>query len=102
MLCILSITEVGKINFILLTLVLCHKELYVFNNLKLCCCSKGYFIEPTIVETLDPEDRIMVEEIFGPVLSVFVYREKDLESTLRLVGESTPYALTGAVFATDQ
>lgn len=64
--------------------------------------SKGYFIEPTIVETVDPEDRIIVEEIFGPVLSVFVYREKDLDSTLRLVGESTPYALTGAVFATDQ
>lgn len=54
------------------------------------------------METVDPEDRIMVEEIFGPVLSVFVYREKDLESTLRLVGESSPYALTGAVFATDQ
>jgi 1-pyrroline-5-carboxylate dehydrogenase len=64
--------------------------------------SKGYFIEPTIVEAVDPEDRIMVEEIFGPVLSVYVYREKDLDSTLRLVGESTPYALTGAVFGTDQ
>lgn len=73
-----------------------------FNNLKLWFCSKGYFIEPTIVETVDPEDRIMVEEIFGPVLSVYVYREKDLDSTLRLVGESTPYALTGAVFGTDQ
>lgn len=66
------------------------------------CYSKGYFIEPTIVEALDPEDRIMVEEIFGPVLSVYVYHEKDLEFTLRLVGESTPYALTGAVFGTDQ
>jgi acyl-CoA reductase-like NAD-dependent aldehyde dehydrogenase len=73
-----------------------------FNTPKFWFNSKGYFIEPTIVETVDPEDRIMVEEIFGPVLSVYVYREKDLDSTLRLVGESTPYALTGAVFGTDQ
>lgn len=54
------------------------------------------------MESLDPEDRIMVEEIFGPVLSVYVYKEKDLEFTLRLVGDSSPYALTGAVFGRDQ
>ena len=66
------------------------------------CYSKGYFVEPTIVESKDPEDRIMKEEIFGPVLSIYPYKDQEIESTLRLVGESTPYALTGAVFATDQ
>lgn len=68
----------------------------------LFCCSNGYFIEPTIVESTDPKDKIMIEEIFGPVLSVYVYKDKDVQSTLDLVNNSTPYALTGAVFAKDQ
>ncbi|KAJ9591164.1 hypothetical protein L9F63_002319, partial [Diploptera punctata] len=67
-----------------------------------CDSSKGYFVEPTIVESKDPEDKIIKEEIFGPVLSIYPYKDQEIESTLRLVGESTPYALTGAVFATDQ
>lgn len=65
-------------------------------------CSKGYFIEPTIVETKDPKDKIMVEEIFGPLLTVYVYDDKDLYQAMQLVGNSTQFALTGAVFANDE
>ena len=64
--------------------------------------SKGYFIQPTIVETTDPLDKIMREEIFGPVLSVYAFPDKDINAVLKLVDESTPYALTGAIFAQDQ
>ncbi len=64
--------------------------------------SVGYFIEPTIVETSDPTDRIMTEEIFGPVLSVFVYPDSQLDQMVTLANTSTPYALTGAIFAQDQ
>lgn len=67
-----------------------------------CDNSKGYFIEPTIVQTIDPLEKIMVEEIFGPVLTVYVYPDKDLDSAMQLVGSSTQFALTGAVFATDE
>lgn len=66
-----------------------------------CDKSKGFYIEPTIVVTKDPKDKIMTEEIFGPVLTVYVYPDKDVESALSLVESSTPYALTGAVFAKD-
>lgn len=64
--------------------------------------STGYFIEPTIVQSTDPKDKIMVEEIFGPVLTIYVYKDKDLDQALNLVGTSTQFALTGAVFAKDQ
>lgn len=64
--------------------------------------SKGFFIEPTIVETTDPRDRIMTEEIFGPVLTVFVFPDSEVDAALRLADETTPYALTGAIFAQDQ
>lgn len=64
--------------------------------------STGYYIEPTIVQAKDPVDKIMVEEIFGPVLSIYVYKDSDLDKTLQLVGNSTAFALTGAVFATDK
>lgn len=64
--------------------------------------SKGYFIQPTIVQSKDPLDKIMTEEIFGPVLSVYVYKDKEVENTLKLIDSSTPYALTGAVFAEDK
>ncbi|GJQ81922.1 hypothetical protein Trydic_g20390 [Trypoxylus dichotomus] len=67
-----------------------------------CDDSTGYFIEPTIVQTKDPTDKIMVEEIFGPVLTIYVYKDKDLDKTLELVGNSTAFALTGAVFAQDK
>jgi 1-pyrroline-5-carboxylate dehydrogenase len=67
-------------------------------------CSKttGYFVEPTVIECTDPSYESMVEEIFGPVLSVYVYEEKDLAKTLKMVDTASPYALTGAVFAQDR
>lgn len=64
--------------------------------------TKGYFIEPTIILTEDPHFVTMEEEIFGPVLTVFVYNDKDWEETLKLVDETSPYALTGAIFAHDR
>jgi 1-pyrroline-5-carboxylate dehydrogenase len=63
---------------------------------------RGYFIEPTVVEALDPKARTMAEEIFGPVLTVYVYDDDEFERTLRLCDETSPYALTGAVFARDR
>jgi 1-pyrroline-5-carboxylate dehydrogenase len=62
----------------------------------------GYFIQPTLLETQDPTYRTMCEEIFGPVLSVHVYPAARWAETLRLVDETSPYALTGAVFALDR
>jgi 1-pyrroline-5-carboxylate dehydrogenase len=64
--------------------------------------SEGYFISPTVVVTTDPRFKLMREEIFGPVLTVFVYDDLELEATLELVDTTSPYALTGAVFAGDR
>jgi 1-pyrroline-5-carboxylate dehydrogenase len=64
--------------------------------------SKGYFIEPTIVQTTNPKNKMMEEEIFGPVLTVYVYPDNEFEKTLHLCDETTPYALTGAIFARDR
>jgi 1-pyrroline-5-carboxylate dehydrogenase len=64
--------------------------------------SEGYFIEPTILVTEDPHSQTMEEEIFGPVLTVYVYDDADWEQALELVDTTSPYALTGAVFATDR
>lgn len=65
-------------------------------------CSKGYFIQPTIVETKDPLDKIMTEEIFGPLLTVYVYKDSEMDKTIEIVKSSTPFALTGAVFSQDK
>lgn len=54
------------------------------------------------MQTNDPLDKIMREEIFGPVLSIYVYKDSDLKQALQLVGSSTKFALTGAVFAQDE
>jgi 1-pyrroline-5-carboxylate dehydrogenase len=62
----------------------------------------GYFIEPTLVQTEDPKSRLMVEEIFGPVVTAYVYEDGRWEETLRMVDETSPYGLTGAVFAADR
>jgi 1-pyrroline-5-carboxylate dehydrogenase len=62
----------------------------------------GWFIEPTLVETDDPGFRLLREEIFGPVVTAFVYPDDKWEDALRLVDETSPYALTGAVFARDR
>ena len=67
-----------------------------------CDDSTGYFIRPTVIETSNPNFKSMVEEIFGPVLTVYPYEDKDLETALTLCDESTPYALTGAIFAKDR
>jgi 1-pyrroline-5-carboxylate dehydrogenase len=64
--------------------------------------SRGYFIEPTVVVTTNPRFKLMQEEIFGPVLTLFVYADGDLERTLELVDTTSPYALTGAIFAEDR
>ncbi len=64
--------------------------------------SKGYFIEPTVIVVKDPNYRTMCEEIFGPVLTVYVYEGKDFEKTMELLDQTSPYALTGAVFAKDR
>lgn len=64
--------------------------------------SIGYFIEPTVLLTKDPHYITMQEEIFGPVLTVFVYEDQKFEETLDLVNKTSPYALTGAVFAHDR
>jgi 1-pyrroline-5-carboxylate dehydrogenase len=63
---------------------------------------KGYFISPTIILTKNPHYRTMVEEIFGPVLTVYVYEDKKYEETLALVDSSTTYSLTGSIFARDR
>ncbi len=64
--------------------------------------SKGYFIEPTIILAKNPHFKTMEEEIFGPVLTVYVYEDEKYEETLHLCDETSPYALTGAVFAKDR
>jgi 1-pyrroline-5-carboxylate dehydrogenase len=63
---------------------------------------KGYFIEPTLVQAKRPDHRLMCEEIFGPVLTAYVYQDKDWTRTLKLVDTTSPYGLTGAVFAGDR
>lgn len=67
-----------------------------------CDDSDGYFVKPTLVEVSDPMHELMREELFGPVVTAYVYDDGDMEEALRLCDESTPYALTGAVFAQDR
>ncbi len=64
--------------------------------------SKGYFIEPTIILTRNPRFKTMEEEIFGPVLTLYVYEDENLDATLNLCNTTSPYGLTGAVFAGDR
>ena len=64
--------------------------------------SKGYFIEPTTVVTSNPKFRTMVEEIFGPVLTIYVYPENEFEATLALLDETSEYALTGSILSNDR
>ncbi|MGH8281506.1 MAG: aldehyde dehydrogenase family protein, partial [Gammaproteobacteria bacterium] len=64
--------------------------------------TRGWFIEPTVIQSDDPKDRLMCEEIFGPVITVHVYPDSAYEDTLRLCDQSTPYALTGSIFARDR
>lgn len=64
--------------------------------------SEGYFIAPTVVEATDPKYTTMCEEIFGPVLTVYVYEDDKYEETLTLVDSTSPYALTGSIFSNDR
>jgi 1-pyrroline-5-carboxylate dehydrogenase len=64
--------------------------------------SKGWFIEPTIIETVNPKCKLMEEEIFGPLLTVYVYDDDKLEETLELLNSTSPFALTGSIFANDR
>jgi len=67
-----------------------------------CDDSVGYFIEPTVVVSSDPKSKLMAEEIFGPVLTIYVYPEAEYDQTLDLCDQTSPYALTGAIFALDR
>ncbi|MCF8223572.1 MAG: L-glutamate gamma-semialdehyde dehydrogenase [Bacteroidales bacterium] len=63
---------------------------------------EGFFIRPTIIETVNPHFKTMEEEIFGPVLTVYVYKDKDLDDTIELCDTTSPFGLTGAVFSQDR
>ena len=67
-----------------------------------CDDSRGYFVAPTIIQAHDPHHVTMETELFGPVLAVYVYRDSDYEHVLDLCNRTSPYALTGAIFATDR
>lgn len=64
--------------------------------------SKGYFVEPTVILTTDPKYTTMCTELFGPVITVYVYKDENYSETLKLVDETSVYALTGAILATDR
>ncbi len=64
--------------------------------------SEGYFVEPTVIETRDPGFRLMREELFGPIVTTYVYGDDEYEETLDLVDKTAPYGLTGAIFAEDR
>lgn len=67
-----------------------------------CDKSKGYYIQPTVIEAKDPNYVTMCEEIFGPVLTIYVYDAEQFEQTLELVDKTSPYALTGSILAQDR
>ena len=64
--------------------------------------SKGFFVEPTVIQTTDPRDRLMSEEFFGPIVTTYVYPEDQWEQTLELVDDTAPYGLTGAIFSQER
>lgn len=73
----------------------------------ICCggetdVSKGWFVEPTLIEAKQPGCKLMTEEIFGPVLTAWVYPDREFEEMLKVCDQATPYALTGSVFARDR
>jgi len=67
-----------------------------------CDDSRGFFIEPTVILTTNPKFKTMEEEIFGPVLTVYIYKDSELDEALRLCDETSPYGLTGSIFTTDR
>jgi 1-pyrroline-5-carboxylate dehydrogenase len=67
-----------------------------------CDDSIGFYIQPTLIETTDPKNKLMSEEIFGPVLTVYVYDDKKFHETVDLVNQTSNYALTGSIFCQDK
>jgi len=67
-----------------------------------CDKTNGYFIEPTVIEVSDPKYVTMCEELFGPILTIYVYDENKFEDTIKLVDSTSPYALTGSIIAQDR
>lgn len=67
-----------------------------------CDDTKGWFVHPTVIETTNPQYESMCEEIFGPILSVYIYEDADWPKTLKLVDETSPYSLTGSIFSQDR
>jgi 1-pyrroline-5-carboxylate dehydrogenase len=67
-----------------------------------CDARRGFFIEPTVIEARKPDFKLLQEEIFGPVLTIYVYRDESLDKALKICDEGSPYALTGAVFGQDR
>ncbi len=86
-------------GFIEKTLTSSDAEVIIGGN---CDKSKGYFIEPTVILASDPKFLTMQEEIFGPVVSIYVYDDAKYEETLELCDQTSPYALTGAIFSNDR
>jgi 1-pyrroline-5-carboxylate dehydrogenase len=64
--------------------------------------TEGFFIQPTVIEATDPGYVTLCEEIFGPILTIYVYDEEEFEATLNLVDETSPYALTGSIISRDR
>jgi len=79
-----------------------HPQEYEFLYGGRCDDSDGWFVEPTLVATSNPKGRLMTEEIFGPVLTVLVYPDAGYENVLKLCDDSSPFGLTGAIFAQDR
>jgi 1-pyrroline-5-carboxylate dehydrogenase len=67
-----------------------------------CDKSVGYFIEPTVIEAKTPDYETMKDELFGPVITIFVYEDDDFEQTLKICDNTSPYALTGSIFSYDR
>ena len=67
-----------------------------------CDKSKGYFIEPTVIVTTDPNYKTMHQEIFGPVMTLYIFKDDEFENTLNIVDKTSEYALTGAIIASDR
>ncbi len=68
----------------------------------ICNDEEGFFVQPTVIETTDPSDRLLREELFGPIVTAYVYPDSRWSETLALVDSTSPYGLTGAVFARDR
>ena len=67
-----------------------------------CDDSVGFYVQPTLIETTDPQDKLMREEIFGPVVTVYVYQDKKFDDVVNLVEQTSNYALTGAIFCQEK